>query len=102
MSLILFGALVLAGVVGLLIFQLSESSKADKEREYNRRAVDVNGALTCERVQRGQPPPSFQDELDAKGYVTISPHCQRYVQLLGEDLVYENGRVLLRTSEDGG
>ena len=49
LSMILFGALAVAAIGILVLFLVNESSKAEDERADNQRAIQVIGALTCER-----------------------------------------------------
>ena len=92
--LILFAALALAGIVAILLIVLSEANKADDERTSNRRQIQVLAAATCELANRS-PPPELKKELDEKGFVRISASCQRFVDLLERELLYEDGRIKL-------
>ena len=93
--LILFGAIALAGVIAILVIQASNSNKANEERARLKAATQVIGALGCERAERiaKKKDPRLGRELQATGFVTISPTCQDYVAILGQGLVYEDGKV---------
>jgi hypothetical protein len=97
---ILFGTLAVAAIGILVLFLLNESSKADDERKSNSESIQVISALVCERGERIEEgkSPVVKDELNVKGFVTISLECQRFVDLLDEDLEYTGGQVRIKTN----
>lgn len=100
---ILFGALAVAAIGVLVLFLINESSKADEERKTNHESIQIISALTCERADRltknsNNKNPVVRKELDNKGFVSISPECQRFVDLLDEDLEYTGGQVRIKTN----
>lgn len=95
MVLILFGAFALLGIAAVLILQISDSSNAADERAANLERIEVIAALVCERGDRAQAgkSPIFKDDLNRNGYIKISSGCQRFVDLVQEDLVFDKDRV---------
>lgn len=94
----LFGSIVLGAVILLLIVQLNQSSQATEEREANMERIRVIAALDCDRGERLQAgkSPLVKKDLTEKGFVLISPACQRFVDLLDEDLIFAKDRVMLK------
>jgi hypothetical protein len=97
---LLFGALAVASIGLLVLYLVNESSKADDERADNQRAIQVIGALTCERAERIRDGKSvnFPKELSQKGFVQISLGCQNFVSTLQKDLVFTGGQVKIKTN----
>lgn len=91
-------AIMVAGLTLALYLQIKDSSNAAEERAANHQAIQVLGSLTCERATRldNDEDADLYGELNKKGFVSISPECQRFVGLLQEDLVYDNEKVILR------
>ena len=101
LSMILFGALAVAAIGVLVLFLISESSKAEDERVDNQRAIQVLGALTCERAERIRSGKNvnFPKELNQKGFVQISLTCQSFVSTLQKDLVFTDGQVKVQSGK---
>ena len=98
-----FGCMVLGAVVLVLVLQISDSNRAAKERADNLRRIETLGALTCERSVRqnkGTENVELGNEISTRGFVTISAECQRFVDLLRVDLLYEQGRVEIKPSDE--
>lgn len=101
LSIILFGALAVAAIGLLVLYLLSESSKAEDDRADNQRAIQVIAALTCERAERIRDgrDVNFTKELNQKGFVQISLTCQNFVSTLEKDLVFDGGQVKIKSGK---
>ena len=94
----LFGCMVLAGMAAVLVLQINDSANAADERAANLERIEIIAALACERGERLQAKksPIVKDELNKNGFILISTGCQRFVDLVNEDLTFDQDRVMLK------
>jgi hypothetical protein len=93
----LLAGVALLGLALSIVALIGQGSQADDQRAALKKATQVVGALGCERADRiaaEREDPRLSSELEAKGFVSISPRCQEFLRVLGSgSLVYEDGKV---------